>query len=232
MDSFRRHSAFASYQDEIDSASGEVEERSCRLLSNIVHCYDENEDIKCGVKLQKYSHQWSVANNLFKAECSNKPVSSTGLNDTIKELSLVIYNCFKCTCVSVDSIHNREVSVKYKENNANDLLRILKTLKRSDGDSEEIKFVSRKLRNVLKYGNNGDRLITTSTNFDHDKLIGNSFWACVKRFLKPKDSQLPLLTKDQCISYFIIHLHLRFLPSVFGFHHGLLSLILHKFLSI
>ena len=31
------------YQDEIDSTSGELEESSCRLLSNIIHFDDENE---------------------------------------------------------------------------------------------------------------------------------------------------------------------------------------------
>ena len=92
--------------------------------------------------------------------------------------------------------------MKYKEHNAKDLKRILKALKRSGGDIEEIKFVSRKLRDILKNGNTGDSLTTTSTNFDHDRLIGNSFWGYVKHFLKSKDNQLPSFTRDQCISYF------------------------------
>ena len=72
-----------SYRDEIDSTSGEFEESGCRLLSNIIHFDDENEGRKCGVQLPKCSHQWSVANHFFKAKFSNKPISSTGLNDTM-----------------------------------------------------------------------------------------------------------------------------------------------------
>ena len=85
---------------------------------------------------------------LFKAEFSNKPISSKGLNDTVKEFNLVIYKYFKDTCGTGDSTHNRELSVKYTEYNARDLKRNLKTLKR--GDIEEIVFISRKLRDILK----------------------------------------------------------------------------------
>ena len=65
-----------------------------------------------GVRLPKSLHQWPVANDFFMAEFSNKSISSTGLNDIIKEFNLVSYTYFKDTCGSVDSTHNKELSAK------------------------------------------------------------------------------------------------------------------------
>ena len=79
--------------------------------------------------------------------------------------------------------------------------RILKVLKRSGDDIEEIKFVSRKLRLTLRNGNIGD-VKTTNINFDHDSLISKSFWGYVKRFLTSKDKKLPSFTQADCISFF------------------------------
>ena len=79
--------------------------------------------------------------------------------------------------------------------------RILKVLKRSGDDIEEIKFVSRKLRLTLRNGNIGD-VKTTNINFDHDSLISKSFWSYVKRFLTSKDKKLPSFTEADCISFF------------------------------
>ena len=149
------------YEDEIDSASGEIGEITCQPLFSI-HFNEENEGIQSGVKLPKSSQQWSVANDFFKAKSSNRPISSMGLNETIKELNCIIYNYFGETCRTVDNAHNRQLSVKYKDKNSKDLKRILKALKRSGGDIEEIKFISRKLREMLRNGNSGDSGLSCS----------------------------------------------------------------------
>ena len=114
----------------------------------------------------------------------------------------VIYNYFKDICGPVDNNHNRRLSAKYKDNTTKDLKGILKALKRSGGDIEEIKFVSRELRHKLRNGNNGDINTKVNTNLDHDSLIGNSFWCYIKRFLTSKNKQLPSFTEARCISIF------------------------------
>jgi len=184
-----------SYEDEIDSASGEFGGSNYQQVLRI-DFDNENEGIKSGSKLPKSSQQWSVANDLFKAEFLNKAISSAGLNKTIKELIGVIYNYFRDTCGTVDNTHNRQLSVKYTDKTSKDLKRMLKTPKRSGGDIEEIKYISRKLRHMLRNGNSSDSLATTITNFDHDRVLGTSLWDYVKRFLISNDNQLPSFTKQ------------------------------------
>lgn len=59
----------------------------------------------------------------------------------------------------------------------------LKVLKQSGYDIKGMKFVSKKLRHKLRYGNNNDVNTTTNKTFDHDNLICKLFWGYVKRFL-------------------------------------------------
>ena len=73
-------------------------------------------------------------------------ISSNGLKETMKELNVVIYNYFREMCRTLDNVHNRQLSMKYKDKNSIDLKRILEVLEQLDGDIEEIKFVSRSLQ--------------------------------------------------------------------------------------
>ena len=188
------------YDDIDENTFGDTNDSNC-TLTPIICIGNSTESMKNGVKLPKSTHQWSIANDFFKAAFLNRPISSAGLNDVIKEFNVVIYNYFKDTCGSVDSNYNTNLSAKYKDKSAKDLKRILKVLKRSGDDIEEIKFVSRKLRLTLRNGNIGD-VKTTNINFDHDSLISKSFWGYVKRFLTSKDKKLPSFTEADCISFF------------------------------
>ena len=158
--------------------------------------------MKKGVKLPKSPQHWALANDFFKAAFSNKPIGSSNVSDVINEFNCVIYNYFKDICGPVENNHNKRLSAKYKDNTTKDLKGILKALKRSGGDIEEIKFVSRELRHKLRNGNNGDINTKVNTNLDHDSLIGKSFWGYIKRFLTSKTKQLPSFTEARCISFF------------------------------
>ena len=115
---------------------GDINDSNCTLTPII--CFDNStESMKNGVKLPKSKHQWSIANDFFKAAFLNSAISSAGLNEVIKEFNVVIYNYFKDTCGSVDSNYNIHLSAKYKDKSAKDVKRILKVLKRSGDDIEE-----------------------------------------------------------------------------------------------
>ena len=69
----------------------------------------------------------------------------------------------------------------------------------------EIKFVAKKLRNLLNKSNTTDPNNTdshVSANIDHDSLIGKSFWGFVKRFFKKNTSSFPSFNLTECTSYF------------------------------
>ena len=69
----------------------------------------------------------------------------------------------------------------------------------------EIKFVAKKLRNLLNKSNTTDPNNTdshASANIDHDSLIGKSFWGFVKRFFKKNTSSFPSFSLSECTSYF------------------------------
>ena len=69
----------------------------------------------------------------------------------------------------------------------------------------EIKFVAKKLRNLLNKSNTTDPNNTdshASANIDHDSLIGKSVWGFVKQFFKKNTSSFPSFNLAECTSYF------------------------------
>ena len=83
--------------------------------------------------------------------------------------------------------------------------KLLKKLKLENGDILEIKFVGKKLRNLLNKSNITDPNNTdsqASANIDHDSLIGKSFWGFVKRFFKMNVRSFPSVKLAECTSYF------------------------------
>ena len=183
-----------------ENTFGDTNNSNC-TLTPIIFFDNSTESMKNGVKLPKSTHQWPIAKDFFKAAFLNRPISSAGLYDAIKEFHVVIYNYFKDTCGSVDSNYITHLSAKYKDKSAKNLKRILKVLKRSGNDIEKIKFVSRKLQHKLRKGNIGDAK-TKNINFDHYSLIGKLFWGYVKHFLTSKNKKLPSFTEAHCISFF------------------------------
>ena len=84
--------------------------------------------------------------------------------------------------------------------NAKELKRNLRILKQSGAGLEEITFVSRRLRLILKSCNKDDNRIRS--DIDHDSYIKDNFCGYVKRIVKSKANTLPSFTETECISYF------------------------------
>ena len=130
----------------------------------------------------------------------NSPISTQNAKAAIKELNDVIYNYF---CTKYGPVNSNNISsfvLKYRDMNAKELKRNLRILKQSGAGLEEITFVSRRLRQILKSGGKDDNRI--NSGIDHDSHIKDNFWGYVKRIVKSKANTLPSFTETECISYF------------------------------
>ena len=168
--------------------------------------YQENfPDLKKGIKLPKSSSQWAIANEFFKITFSNHPIIPQDLNNSINTMATVMYNYFSENFGFVDSnISNVQFQSKYKTFSTKDLKKTLKKLKLENGNIAEIKFVAKKLRNILNKSDNSDEHNNNNhtAEFDHDCLINKNFWGYVKKFFKKKNSLIPSFNMAQCMSYF------------------------------
>ena len=100
----------------------------------------------------------------------------------------------------VDRVDDVDLSNKYELYTIMDLRRELKQLKQNNGNINEIKFISRRLRKLLSINSRSE--YTVNTNIDHDKYIRNNLWGYVKDFLTRKSTILPTFNKDDCFSFF------------------------------
>ena len=160
--------------------------------------------IKKGIKLPKSPLQWSTANDFFKLTFLNYPVISHDLNNNINTMATVIYNYFSENFGYVHNNNNIEFEKKYETFTTKDLKKALRKLKLENGDVLEIKFVAKKLRNLLNKSNTDPHNTNEheSAELDHDSSINKNFWGYVKRFFKTNTSLLPSFNLVQCTSYF------------------------------
>ena len=103
----------------------------------------------------------------------------------------VIYNYFGENFGYVDNNNSVEFDKKYQTFSSKDLKKALKTLKLENGDVLEIKFVAKKLRNLLDKSNNTDQRNTNnhdSAEIDHDRQISKNFWGYVKNIFQKNTS--------------------------------------------
>ena len=77
-------------------------------------------------------------------------------------------------------------------------------MKSIKGDLNEIKYVSRMLRDKLRNKNNDTNQLKCDINqsFNHDKYIGRNFWGYVKNVMNRKDAVLPSFSMTDCLTYF------------------------------
>ena len=156
--------------NEIEETEAEnVEEVETPTSFNICPEVIAKADLKQGIKLPKSNAQWSIANDFFKATFLNSPISAQNLNTAIKEMNDVIYNYFCTTNGPVNSNNKSYFVLKYKDMNANELKKKLRTLTQSGSVLEEITFVSILLRQILKSGDKDNNRI--SSDIDHDSYI-------------------------------------------------------------
>ncbi|CAB4032374.1 Hypothetical predicted protein, partial [Paramuricea clavata] len=129
-------------------------------------------DLKKGIKLPKSPLQWSTAaNDLFKLTFSNLPITPRDLNNNINTMATVVCNYFSENFGYVNNHNDVQYQRKYESFSTKDLKKSLKELKLENGDILEIKFLAKKLRNILNKSNNTDPNITdshASANIDHD----------------------------------------------------------------
>ena len=112
--------------------------------------------LKKGIKLPKTPLQWSTANDFFKLTFSNLPITAHDLNNSINTMVTVVYNYFSDNFGCVNNQNNVEYQRKYESFSTKDLKKTLKKLKLENGDISEIKFVAKKLRNLLNKSNSTD----------------------------------------------------------------------------
>ena len=171
---------------------------------------DQNiPNLKRGIKLSTSDAEWSTANDYFKfALQSNQPIASQDLDTNINLLNNIVYDYFAQNFGYTDSPPDNSLINRYKDYTVKDLKKALKTLKSSNGDPDEIKYVSHILRAKLRPKRNQssescpDNSHSNTQILNHDKYIGKNFWGYVKNILNKKDCALPSFNMTQCFSYF------------------------------
>jgi hypothetical protein len=114
-------------------------------------------DLNKGIKLPKSTLQWSTANDYFKfALQSNQPITSQDLDSNIKLLNNIVYEYFAKNFGHTDSTPDNSLVNKYKDYTVKDLKKALKTLKSTNSEPDEIKYVSHILRAKLRPNNNNN----------------------------------------------------------------------------
>ena len=119
-------------------------------------------------------------------------------------MTTVIYNYFGETYGFVDVNNDAEFETKYQSCTAKDLKKALKKLKSENGNLLEIKFVAKKLRNLLSKTVTEQQHadINTSDKVNHNDLMNKNFWGYVKKVFKKKSDSLPTFDLAQCTAYF------------------------------
>ena len=149
--------------------------------------------LKKGINLPK-----SDAYNNFKFMLQlSAPIRDQDLSSSIIPLDNVVLTIL----LHVEKIPDKEFVNKYKDQTVKDLK---KSLKLSNADPCEIRYVSRTLRDKLRNATSISVKNTTQSTqpktFNHDNLIGKNFWSYVKNILQQSNSLLPSFTMSICVS--------------------------------
>ena len=200
--------------------------------------FGETCTIKKGIKLPKSPLEWSTPNDYFKAALSNYPIKSLDLDSNISFISTVIYNyCAQYHGVA-DRYNNAHLKTKYKDFSIKDLKKALKELKIVNNNVQEIKFVSRQLRYLLRKKDKSNCIDHRDfQEIDWDKSIKRNFWGFVKQVFQKQHSTLPTFSKAHYLEYskisFSFISHNKAFILLDGFHtfhfhtHHLIWMLLH-----
>ena len=174
-------------------------------LSNIENqiYLEEEPDLKQGIKLPTSSQEWEIANEFFKFKFLNQPMRRENIDQTIETMNSVIYDYFLQSYGTSNTTANGKLMVSYKDKSVKELKADLKTLKSTNADTVEIKFVANLLRTKLQktdrtYLGNGN----CNQTVNHDHYIKASFWGYVKAFLKNQATLNSTLNKATCTCFF------------------------------
>ena len=103
---------------------------------------------------------------------SSDPITSQDLNSNIKLLNNIIYDYFAQNFGYSESMPDNSLLNKDKDYEIKDLKKALKTLKSTNSELDEIKYVSHILRDKLRSNNNNESSLDSSQSLNHDKYIG------------------------------------------------------------
>ena len=162
-------------------------------------------ELKKGINLPKNDSEWLKANDYFKCALQlDDPIRLQDANSKVKSLNGIIYNYFADNFGHTETVPDKDIVAKYKEYTIKELKKALQNLKSSKGDLNEIKYVSRMLRDKLRNKNNDTNQLKCNINqsFNHDKYIGRNFWGYVKNVMNRKDAVLPSFSMTDCLTYF------------------------------
>jgi hypothetical protein len=127
------------------------------------------------------------------------------LDSNIKLLNNIVYEYFAKNFGHTDLTPDNSLVNKYKDYTVKDLKKALKTLKFTNSEPDEIKYVSHILRAKLRSNSNNnqssesglDDSHSNSQTRNHDKYIQKRFWRYIKNVLNRKDTVLPSFNMTQ-----------------------------------
>ena len=185
----------------LESTEIEFSDSACNLP------IEENiPELKKGIKLPKTDNQWLTANEYFKSSLQlNSPITTHDLNN-------LIYEYFSQNFGYSESVPDKTLVDKYKNHTVKELKKTLHDLKSNNGGLTEIKYVSRRLRNILKNNNTINSTSSSSDSINHNTYLDQSFWGYVKNIFDKKSSVLPSFNMEDCFKYFTRTLA-RFQPN-------------------
>ena len=174
-------------------------------LSNIENqiYLEEEPDLTLGIKLPTSLQEWEIANKFFKFKFLNQPMRRENIDQTIETMNSVIYDYFLQSYGTSNTTANGKLMNSYKDKSVKELKADLNTLKSTNADTVEIKFVANLLCTKLQktdstYLGNGN----CNQTVNHVHYIKSSFWGYVKAFLKSQATLNSTLNKATCICFF------------------------------
>ena len=161
---------------------------------------------KPGIKLPKTSSDWAMANAYFQSIFVISSIP-TNFDHFVEEAQNKIYDYVRSTYGSVENDDaSDDYFSKYNSESVKSLKSILKQLKSSKAELQEIRFVSKLIRSKL----NKSDVINAGKQLE--KSLKLKFWSACNDIFNKATNSVPTFAIDLCSSYF------RRVLSVFSVH--------------
>ena len=126
---------------------------NCEIDTGQNVCNDIDWDLlpnfKPGIKLPKSDLDWLLASNYFAATIPISGINDSTINNTLNTMNSVIYDYFHDHFGTLEDTSTSHLTVKYKDCSNNSLKSKLNSLKQTNADLVEIKYVAKLLRTKL-----------------------------------------------------------------------------------
>ena len=184
------NSNYNTFDDEIDDNEPDISD---------LDITNETPNFKQGIILPKSYEDWKIANDFFKSYLPTNDIISKNIDELAENFSFTVYNYFKENfgIVNDSSAENKDLALKYKSLSNGQMKSTIKKLKNKNAPVNEIRFLSKLLRQRLKTLNS-----LSSSSVDHDLEINNHFWGYCKKFIDKPLRILPSFDVKKCHEYF------------------------------